>query len=614
MPARARKRRTTRRHPDGLNNLTPEIIAKGHQALADAGHKRRQRVMQRIIEGLTLEQAALAEGLSASTVQQWLKKYPDWKAAYQAVLADRKFVLCDLDFETFCTEVLGQAAPDHTKPWREAADDPAIESLLILVPPGHTKTQLMSIRRAAWRLARDRNVRLARMSSGEEFAEKILIGVRQILMDSAMYPGMDEFRPFDSVDLPWRADRMYVAGYDASHSHSPSLEAKGLGSQIYGDRFHEFVLDDIADTRTNTPGAIARAKSVIRQDVFSRMPYGDSKLIVVGTRVGQPDVYSELIAENFFDHVIVTPALDEGGRPLWRRRWLVEKKHKEKLNDPAYVANPELDVEIAEVIEKTKVKVTPHLWALQYQQSPASDEDAVFPWQVLEDAQDPSLRIRDIRQEAWKRRLRLVAGFDPAPSGWAVIVILGIDIKTGQRIVVDVLREKNVTTSKLVDFAKEAIDLWQPERMIVENKAFQQLLVEHPALQAHARQRRCVIGTHDTTGKTKHDPNFGVSALAELFYEKKVTVPWGDQPSKERFQVFLTELNYWRAYDNKVTQDQVMAFWFADKAARTVLEERRDRQTTHRVKGRNAMPSRLASQTWRWSEPTPIDADEVVPV
>lgn len=601
MPARNRKRRSTRVHekdPQRVERMR-DVGLLGQQMQREKGSARRLSVIKRVKGGATLNQAAIAEGLSPETVQGWLKKYPDWRAAYQAVIGERKWAVCDLTFPDFCTQILREPLPDHAKPWVEAADDPNVARLLILVPPFHTKSQVMSIRRAAWRLACNRNVRLARISHGAVHAEKLLIGTRQILMDRALYPEMDQFRPFDSVEMPWRADRMYVAGVETSRSHSPSLEAKGLGTQIYGDRFDEVVLDDIADMQSNTPTWIEQTKSFIRQDVFSRMPFGDSKLICVGTRVGQPDIYSELVAEEFFDVVITQPALDEAGRPLWRRRWLVEKNHDPaKINQPGYADDPAYDSEILETLRKTLKAVTPTKWALQYQQSPAMDADAVFPWQVLEDAQDPTLRIRDIRQEAWKRRLRIVAGFDPAPSGWAVIVILGIDTATGQRVLVDVLREKNVATAGLVDFAKAAIDLWMPERMVVENKAFQQLLVEHPDLQAHARLRKCAIGTHDTTGKTKHDPNFGVSALAELFFEKQVLVPWGDVPSRERFQTFLTELNYWRPYDNKVIQDQVMAFWFADKAARLTLQAKVRSQSAWRTQGRNSMPVRYAERRW----------------
>ena len=80
------------------------------------------------------------------------------------------------------------------------------------------------------------------------------------------------------------------------------------------------------------------------------------------------------------------------------------------------------------------------------------------------------------------------------------------------------------------------------------------------------------------TGKNKHDPLYGVGAMADLFENKKVHLPTGDGASNAKVQQYRQQLLYFDGKPvskrNKEKTDIVMAGWFPMKVFRRMQKER----------------------------------------
>lgn len=507
------------------------------------------------------------------TLVSWMKNDETFRERWMA--ADPrgvKWKTFDGTFAEFSDVCLGKPLPDHSKPWVEALEDESIETLCILVPPYHAKSSIVSINWAAYQLARDRTKRLCRLSRTQTYARKLVRSVGQILTDVSLYPGMRAYKPFkseadDNADA-WRQDYLYVLGA-GSEFHSPSLEAKGIGSQIYGDRFHEVCLDDVCDVKSNTENKRETDISIIRQDMLSRLPHTGGKLVYVGTRVGHPDVPSILIEEDFFDVVIKQPAIDEENRPLWPKAWPLAK------------------------LQKQAKRVGPRLWQLQYQQTPSLNEHATFPHHLVEEAKDETYTIEHASQRLATRNLTKVMGFDPALAGYAVAFLLGLETKAPyRRFVLDIWREKDLH-SELPDFLVEAIRAWKPSRAVIEQNNFQRFLTELPWVSDAIRAEGCYAQPHQTT-RNKHDPNMGVTSLVRMFEEHTISIPWGSQQTMARMRPFIEELEAWEPDNKDLLSDQVMAFWMADLGCRKLIPD----LIPFGVHKKSTMPRRLAAQRW----------------
>lgn len=534
-----------------------------------ASRQAKDDFLRGITAGKSDHEALIFAGRGRKTLEYWLSTDTVFKRMYDAIRHE-KIILFEGDFEEF-TRVLGLPLQDHMRPWEEAVSDPSVQTVLILVPPNHAKSTWGTMR-MAWQLARNRSFRGCFVSSSQGYARKLVRLSGMFLTDTRQFPEMANYQPFKQAGDAWRQEYLYVVGADKS-SHSPSLEAKGAGSQIYGDRFHEIVVDDIADLQHNSPADRERIKDYLRREVLSRVPDDTGKVIVIGTRVGAPDAYTELESDGFFDAVIKQPAIDQAGQPLWPTRWPLE------------------------ALERRKLKVGPHQWAIVYQQAPADDEAAPFPLHLLDESKDHQRSIRSSRDLVAKRGLKKVAGFDPSLAGWAVFVVLGVDTRTQERFVLDIIREREVG-SRIKEFFLTCLSEWKPSRCVVEVNNYQQFVVQDSDVVSKARtEYGCYLQPH-TTSINKYDPDFGVMSLPDLFLRGLFSVPWGDQGTRDRMRGFLEELNSWRPYDKRLIQDQVMAFWFADIAARRLMQVSRAPIKIHPTTGRGAMPLRLSRQVW----------------
>lgn len=507
------------------------------------------------------EQLSKAVKVQRRTLQSWAKEYPD--------LGSRLFIALNWhepradglevpDFATFRRVYFGHETHSHQSEWIDHVQ--ANDLSLILVPPEHAKTMTMSIEYPTWRIVKDRNVRVISVSKTQVMARKILMAVKKRLTDHTWYEAngtrsvVADFGPFEpgareKNRLPWAADMFYVSGTDSAEK-DPTMEALGMGGQIYGARADLIILDDVA-TLKNQQSEVEREKQLewLAQEVMTRLSE-DGKLIIVGTRVLEWDIYGTLLnrdiewVEDFA--AIARPAIldEEAQTTLWPEYWPYEK-----------------------LVTKRRNRMPLRQWNLVYQQQATGMPDAPFALDALEQSKDkewPQGKVPPGRV--------VVMGVDPALEGTLAVCVVALDRATGERMLVDCIARRAVRHPEVVkQTIVEAASKYGAVRCRIEKNAMQGFLSKDVDLIRRLAAVGCKLEEEHTHASNKYDPEWGVSSVAAQFDQGIWTIPCAGS-GEAYFRPLVEELAAWRPVLGRkgIQQDRVMALWLAELAARQI--------------------------------------------
>ncbi len=336
-----------------------------------------------------------------------------------------------------------------------------------------------------------------------------------------------------------------VAGRQ-SREKDPTVSSYGVGAQIYGYRFDRMIFDDIADLENQrNPDRIQEMLQWATQECASRVGK-TGKLLFFGTRVSPGDIYSHLENLPAFEVIRYPCILDElEGRTLWEDhfpyRSAVEQRDSMSLEQ----------------------------FQLVYQNVDTMGHGAAFPLDVLERSQDPERPLGHY-DPAW----RLVLGVDPAgageQAGFTAMVVMGIDMNTGKRYIVDLVNHKQMRAPQIKDQILEFADRYPLTEIWVEVNGLQSQLFQYDTeLIQKITQRgvRCV--PHITHKGNKWDDQFGVEAMGPMFYNQQISCPWMDINSRKKCGELHEQL---AQFPMGLVNDLVMAMWFANLGCNALFQ------------------------------------------
>jgi predicted XRE-type DNA-binding protein len=429
--------------------------------------------------------------------------------------------------------------------------DPSIKRLLINCPPYHAKSTVATVQSTVYELCRDPNSRTLIVSKGQRLAERFLYSIVKHLTDPALYYGaehnlIDDWGPFQ---LPgskgWNANQIYVAGRVGAEK-DPSVSCLGVGGQIYGIRADRILFDDIADLENQRNSE--RVQEMLKwatQEAASRV--GKSgKLIFVGTRVSAGDIYSHLQNLPSFQVVRYPCIVDEETKmTLW----------------PEHFGYENADLQ--------RQSMSSEQWQLVYQNVDTPGFGASFPPEVVEACRDQD-RIFGHYDPKWL----LVAGLDPAgansQAGFTALQLLGLDLDSGKRYLVDMVNAKQMKAPQLRDQIFDWADRYPLRELRVESNGLQSQLVQYnQEIVSFLTNRGVRVVPHITTGHNKWDANFGVESMAPLFYNQQISLPAGDLASRNRLRSLEDQLV---TFPMGRVSDLVMSLWFAELGIRDIAQ------------------------------------------
>jgi len=469
--------------------------------------------------------------------------------------------------------------------------------LLVNVPPNHAKSMTVTINYVTYRIAKDPNINVLVVSKTQEQAKKFLYAIKQRLTHPRYADLQVAFGPVDGYKATadqWAANKIYLGG-DARDSgeKDPTVEALGMGGQIYGSRANLIVLDDVV-TLSNA-GEWPKQQDWIRQEVASRLPPGGGQLLIVGTRVAPVDLYRELRnPEHYTDGVIpwtylAMPAvLKYAPDPVdWVTLW---PKSEQVLSDNDLPDEEGLfERWSGPRLNAVRNEVGPGKWSLVYQNLDVA-EDAIFDPVCVRGAVNGMRKPGGLVSGAAghpqdSAGFYRVIGIDPAMSGDTAAVAYAVDRRTQKRYVLDVHVMTAPTPAAIRELIRSWAEAYKPHTVIVESNAFQLFLTQDEEIRSFLASRGIAYRPHHTSNN-KTDPEFGVASLAPLFGTKtkrdgqEATKHAGDnlielpdQSRSEHVKKLVEQLITWQpgVRGKNLKMDTVMALWFCEIVAREVL-------------------------------------------
>lgn len=493
--------------------------------------------------------------------------------------------------------------------WMEGDPDLIVANL----PPEHAKTTTLTINYSVYRIVQDPSVRIIIVSKSQNMAKKMLTAIKNRLTHPQYADLIRDFAPsggFAQASDAWTQEMIYVGSETRDvEQKDPTVQALGIGGQIYGARADLIIMDDCID-RKNMREFESQIEWV-QSEVMSRTnEYGT--LLVVGTRLGPQDLYSEMTSPTRYPderspwtYLAMPAVLEFAEKPqdwvtLWPRSDRPEAGARDEQPGPDGLF-PKWD---GPRLEKKRRRVTATVWARVYQQQQVA-EDNVFKPEDVEGCVMGSRRVGLIpagmpgNREFGMAGLLVVAGLDPATEGHTAATVVGFDPRTFKRYVLDVRNVAHMRPDALRSMVYELTDRYGVAEWVIERNGFQGFLVHDRELNRYLNERGCVVRPH-FTGSIKHDEDFGVAAMSALFNGHKeghnmIELP--NPSSSEGVRALIDQLVMWQPKAGKrVKTDTVMSLWMAELACLARVQQLSAAAGTHR---RNRFLSKKAKSMQR---------------
>ena len=600
-------------------------------------------ILNALTNGDTVLDACKKAGKSERTYKLYKQQDENFRRACAAVMATRKRQAGDDqpetgDFESFRLKYLHSRSFIHQLQWidilegREPRDlhpnmiyEPARPTRLIInTPPNMSKTTSVTIDYPTYRICRDPNVRIIVVSKTQAQAKKFVYGIKQRLTHPNYAELIGTFGPqggFKASADQWTATHIYLGSESRdSGEKDPTVEALGMGGQIYGARADLIILDDCV-TLSNAH-EWEKQMDWIRQEVASRLGPG-GKLLVIGTRVAPIDLYKELRSpEHYTDGrspwtYMAQPAVLEfgdAGPEGWVSLWPKSDRPFEGMEDVDLADEDGLyDRWTGPRLAEIRNDVGPGKWAMVYMQQDVS-EDAVFPAVCVRGSAQGMRKVGPLQAglrghpERGSEGMYLIGSVDPATSGDAGFIMLAADRASKKRFVLDAVRMAHPTPHKIHALMKEWTERYRPAEWRVEKNGANMFLSQDPHLREWLAGRGVTLREH-YTGNNKWDAGWGVASMAPLFGRAEpdrfgtlrhvrdsnlIELPDVGVAGSEGVKALVEQLIAW-APDTKNKQDMVMALWFAEIRAREICNQAAEYSQSH-LKNRFLTPAGKARQ------------------
>lgn len=583
------------------------------------------KVVKLVSEGSTIKAALAAVGRTQKTYEGWRAEDADFRRRLDEPRQFRKLAKqqgrqvedAGLDFEAWRLKFLGRETYPHMRQWidllegREPTDlhenmvyeKARPERVLINTPPFHAKSTILTQEYVVYRICMNPSVRICIVSKTQTKAKKFLYSITRMLT-SPRYANLQmAYAPTEGwkeSGNPWTATQIYVAGReDASSSGAekdPTVEVLGIRGDIYGGRYDLIILDDCV-TKENV-GEHEKQIDWINQEVSSRVYNG--RILVVGTRVGSIDLYSELRNPDNFTSgrspwtYLAQPAVLRYGDEVedWETLWprsnapLDEEDPGEQLPDGTYAAWDGFN------LSRVRDSIKLNTWSLVYMQQQVP-EDSIFNPVCVRASVNGRRKPGPLKPGAWGHPRHgmegqyIIASMDPAMAGDTFSLVMAVDKQTKMRRILNCWVRAAPSPQYFRDLIQSVTEEYGVHEWVIEQNAFQLFLVYDEEIQRYCRERGVRITPHYTS-KNKIDPDFGVASVAPLFGSLKVhdgnhrvgmdhngdnLIELADQSGSEAFKALIEQLITWEPGKSgaKLRQDGPMALWFAELRARAIL-------------------------------------------
>jgi hypothetical protein len=572
---------------------------------------KKQIIVATVRMGHTIAEGCHQAGVSRKTHEYYRKSDPDYRdlidRALQSNLERAEGTRREVpDFPEFCEQYLKTRLFRHHLQWydllegREPRDlHPAQrfvkgddDQIVVNTPPEHAKSTTLTVNYVVWRIVQDPNIRILLVSKTQSMAAKFLFSIKQRLAESETYRDLQQhFGPpggYAEGASTWSSTQIRVAGADSGEKEY-TVEAVGIGGQIYGTRTDLVIMDDCVDNTNHQQ--FESQIDWIQNIVGSRVADVGGRMLLIGTRMATTDLYSEILKPNYYSEgsspwtYLTQPAvLNFADDPKdWETLWPA-------TNRPPVTIQARKQAEAAgwpkdglwpmwhgEALARKRRKMTPRNWSMVYMQDQVAD-DAIFKQADVQGCIDRARypgRMGDGQPQHRKYGmdgLMVIAGLDPAAAGCTAMQVWGLDRRTGVRWVLDVVNKRGMPPHEMRAEIKRLTERYGISEWRIEKNAYQASITQDRDIKDYLTARGCLISPHHTNSN-KWDADFGVASMATLFegwQEGRNLIHLPSQTQSEGVRAFIEQLCSWFP-ETKGLTDTVMAAWFVEIRCRELM-------------------------------------------
>jgi hypothetical protein len=564
----------------------------------------KQQLLDFLKQGYSVQKACDSVGRSVKTYEYYRKTDPAFATAIDRLrsMVARGEMGSTTEvppFPEFSEKYLGTQVFPHQRHWidllegREPTEvHPSIthekgsgDLIIINTPPEHAKSTTITVNYAVYRICQNPNIRIMVVSKTQAMAQKFLLSIKNRLTHPRYQELQLAFGPpggFEKNSDSWKQDLIYLSSESRdSGEKDPTVQAVGIRGHIYGARADLIIMDDCVD-HTNAH-EFEKQIDWIQSEVMSRIDNDGGRLLVVGTRLRPKDLYSELRDPMRYPDetspwtYFAQPAVLEFDEEPEKWVTLWPKTNMAPVSGNGIPdANGLFDKWNGPALHKKRSRMSPNLWAMVYQQQQVH-EDSAFPTDAVKGVINGARNIGLIpKGKAGVRPygmdgLIVVAGLDPAGSGYTAAVCLALEVSSQKRYLLDVSNVAGMKPDDLRNLIKDWTDKYGISEWRVEKNAFQTMLTQDREVREYLSSRGASLKEHHT-GQNKWDTDFGVASLTTLFYgweDDKALIEFPSSHASEGLKALIEQLVTWYPDAPKSQKtDTVMAFWFAELACR----------------------------------------------
>jgi hypothetical protein len=585
---------------------------KGENPQTKASREAKAKVLALVAEGHPVPKAMQMCGKKTDTIRIWIMRDKQFASALEDAKEEAKSNSIkalgidkqDIAFSQFSELFLGQRVFPHHQNWVDLLEgrEPSwkhesliyergdVSRMLVNVPPEHAKSTVITVNYSSYRIALDPNIRIIVVSKTLVKAREFVYSIKQRLSHPRYLKMQMAYGPeggWKQDADTWRVDTVYL-GNDARNSSEkdPTIQALGMGGQIYGARADLIILDDCI----TTANAHEYDKQIdwLQKEVITRLGK-NGKLLIVGTRIAPTDFYKELrnpkhwsSGKTPFTYMGMPAVLKYAAKPEdWETLWPKSDIPWDGDDD-----TPDEDGLFSKwdgpTLYKRRGEVTPSTWALVYQQEDVQ-ENSIFPPQLVQGSTNTARRRGVLKPGARGCPERVegytIVGFDPAMgTGHAAFVVINYNRADGKIYVLDTVNMSEPTPQKIRSQIEELTLKYSPQEFRVESNAHQKAYSLDEELRNWLAVHGVRLDSH-FTGKNKWDTSFGVASMSTLFgtiqndkHQGNNIIELPSSEGSEGIKALVQQLLTWKP-DTRGKTDCVMALWFAVMRAREMMQQ-----------------------------------------
>jgi len=439
---------------------------------------------------------------------------------------------------------------------------------MILSPPRHGKTDLLT-HFAVWQICKNPNVRIMWVGGNEDIAKNAVGAVldtlenNEQLTDDFCGPG-EKFQPKVRSGKSWSSGQFTVGTRTVTGIKSPTMVAVGKGGKILSRDCDLIIADDIEDHGTTIqPSAREQTRQWWTTTLSSRKEE-HTAIVVIGSRQHPEDIYNFLL-EN--------PEMET----------IVEEAHSTEC------VLPENDIELHEDCMLWASKRTYKWLRSRLHSAETTGGKAIFEMVYLNKAFVDGITMFDVEEIDLCRDVnrsighipantQLIAGLDPASTGYQACFLWAVNTETGKMYMVDIENQEGGGVIQAKETIKKWYEKYHLAHWVIEENGFQRAIRQDRDLKDYTTRVGIYLEGHQTQ-KNKFDPIFGVGSMRELFKEQLISLPYGSAESETKSNIYRRQLIYFSTGASRQTgrnnkSDVVMASWFPMRVIRRLQKER----------------------------------------